>query len=206
MTKLRTVNWVYLAAVVIVYGFMAGAAWFSYHHIVDLFLWLGCSRSEARWAPVFIDGMAMLGWLGRRSRSADVTRRGGMWLMAGAGTVSLACNIGAGHTWGSRAFGVIVVGGFVVAETFADRLRPRPKQATPDEQAAAELAAKRSAAAVKAAATRKANAAKTAKPKVPAQRKPRTRKPDPMDALAVELEAMVRGELAEAPVSPAPIG
>lgn len=147
MSKLARVNWTYVAAVLIVYGFMAGAARFSYHHIVELFLQLGCSPEEARWAPVFIDGFAFLGWLGRRRQFADSTRRVGLRLMYGASVVSFLCNVFAGHTLGSRAFGALVVIGFMVAEWYADQLVGKPAKATRklEPAVAAERAAKRAA-------------------------------------------------------------
>lgn len=151
MTKLRSINWVHVAAVILVYGFMAGAARFSYHHIESLFLWLGCSAEEAHWAPIFIDGFAFLGWLGRRRRFVEETRKTGLRLMYGAGAVSLVCNVAAGHTWGSRLFGVVVVTGFMVAERYADRLSPRPVGRKLDPAVAKRRAAK-------AAATRAAKA------------------------------------------------
>jgi signal transduction histidine kinase len=76
--------------------------------------------------PGFIDGLAMLGLLGRSARFAPSTQRAGLALMTGMGSLSLACNVYAGHNLGQRLYGVLVVTVFVVAEWYAMKLRPAP--------------------------------------------------------------------------------
>lgn len=195
---MRNINWTYLAARVIVFGFMAGAARYSYSHLSDLATWLGCSREESAVAPIFVDGFAGLGWLMRRPSLDATTRRVGMRLMVGAGLVSFAGNVGAGHTVGSRAFGALVVLAFVVAEQASDRLRPAPAA----EPTTSEV---RAAAARKAAQTRRVNQARKAAEAVAAQaeaerREAQRRERRKLARQVRDLEVAVAGE--SAPVSP----
>jgi hypothetical protein len=175
-SKTRT-NWTYVTTVVIVYAFMLGAAAISFSHIVDISHTLGL-RWEAWTVPFFVDGIAVLGKIGRSRKFAAKTQRAGLYLMTGAGLLSLACNVMAGDNLGQQLFGVLVVAGFVTTEWYAAKLEaaPAPVIVTVDDA----TRAKRSAAAVKAAATRKANAAK-------AKRRPRTplltQQPTPVVAL-----------------------
>jgi hypothetical protein len=188
---MRKVNWTYCTTVVIVYMFMLGAATISFTHIVDISQTLGLGW-EAYTVPFFIDGLAVLGKIGRSKRFAASTRRAGLKVMASAGIVSLAANIAAGNNVGQQIYGALVVAGFIAAEWYSAKLEaaPEPAPTVVDE----ETRAKRSAAARKAAATRKANKAR-------AQRKQRTpRAPRaPRPAEIAELE--VSYAMADAPVS-----
>jgi hypothetical protein len=162
-------NPTYLAAKTIVWAFVAGSLIVSFTHIVTLFGMLGLHGWQAAAAPLYIDGFAMLGLLGRGRRFAAATRKAGLRMQIAATLVSLAANVVAGTSPGGRIFGAMVVIGYVLAERFADQLAPAEADAAAAEaDQAADEAAKRSAAAKKGAATRKANAAK-----VPAQRKAR---------------------------------
>ncbi len=89
----------------------------------------------------------------RSEAFSNDTRKMGFRLQLGAGALSLACNIFAGATLGERAYGVLVVSLFILAEIVSGRIQGRQV----DE--AVEAAAKRAAAAAKGSATRKANAA-----------------------------------------------
>lgn len=137
--------------------FILATAGFSFIHIVHTSQMLGLTW-EAWSVPFLIDGLAVLGMLGRSHRFAAETRRAGLKLMVGAGLVSLAANIAAGHNAGQRAFGLLVVVGFVVSEWYGSKLTPATVTA-PTAQLDEAAAVRRSAAAVKAAATRKANKA-----------------------------------------------
>jgi hypothetical protein len=158
-------NWTYILTAVVVRMFMIGAAAVSFSHIIETSQSLGLGW-EAWTVPFLVDGLAVLGLIGRSEQFATSTRRAGLVLTLAAGTLSLACNILAGHNLGQRLYGVLVVAGFIATETYAARLRPAPVAPvaqTADERAAVELAARRSIAARKAAATRKANAVAAAR-------------------------------------------
>lgn len=159
MTKLRSINWVYAAALVIVYGFMAFAGYKSYGHLVEFFRLLGASTADANAAPVFVDGFVFLGWLGRRRRFADRTRSIGLRMMLAASVLSFAGNvtIGIAHgSFGSALFGGMLVVGYLGAEWYADQLAPASKPKRKLDPAVAK------ARAAKAAATRAANKAAAA--------------------------------------------
>lgn len=117
------VNWTYVLVAVIVRAFMLGAAAISFSHVVATSHSLGL-RWEAWTVPGFVDGLAVLGLVGRSTRFAQSTQRAGLRLMAGAGALSLACNVYAGHNLGQRLYGVLVVAGFITAEWYAMKLRP----------------------------------------------------------------------------------
>lgn len=149
-------NRTYIAAKTIVWAFVIGALVVSYTHIVHLFGMLGLHGWQAWAAPAFVDGFAMLGLLGRSHSFAPETRKIGLRIQVAATLISLVANITAGESCGARIFGAMVVAGYVVAEWYADKLRPIEAAHADDAKA------KRSAAAKKAAATRKANATKPA--------------------------------------------
>lgn len=167
-TKTRR-NWTYLIAVTLVYAFLLAAAAGSFLHIVETSHKLGLDW-EAWTVPFLIDGIALMGKLGRSNRFAAKTQRAGMRLMLFGGTLSLAANVYAGDNAGQRAYGVLLVVGFLVVEWYAGKLSPAPVAAPVEVDE--ETRARRSAAAQKAAATRKANAQAAA-----AKAKRRPRKP-----------------------------
>lgn len=135
----------------IVRGFMAGAAIISFMHIVTYAMDLGLTW-EAWTVPFFVDGLAILGKIGMSKRFSEKTRKAGMKLLLGAGTISLICNVMAGRNAGQKIFGVLVVAGFMVAEWYAEKLEAAPAPAPVKNPI-------RSEAAKKAAVTRKKNAA-----------------------------------------------
>lgn len=181
----------YWIVAIIVRLFMVGAATISFMHIVHTSTALGLTW-EAWTVPFLIDGLAVLGMIGRSARFAGKTQRAGLRLMVGAGALSLACNVYAGENLGQRLYGVLIVAGFVTAEWYASKLTPATVTAAPTIDA--DLQAKRSAAAVKAAATRKANKAAAVKAdKAEARR------------LARQVRDLEHSfAAADAPVSPAP--
>lgn len=155
-------NRTYLAAKTITVSIAILAVIISYTHIVHAFNLLGLTDWQAYAAPLFIDGFALLGLLAQGRSFAPDTRKLGRWFQVVATIVSLAANIGAGHSIGGRIFGGMVVAGYLAAEMLANRMRPV-------EAAKAEDAkAKRSAAAKKAAATRKVNSQKASSRKLTA--------------------------------------
>jgi hypothetical protein len=166
-------NWTYLITKTIVTCFMVGAAVISFTHIIEASEGLGVTSWQAWTVPFFVDGIAVLGLIGRSDRFAASTRKAGLALTLAAGSLSLTCNVLAGHNLGERLYGVLVVLAFVGTEAYAAKMHAAPKAAaapTAAEIAAADLAARRSAAATKAAATRKANAAAKARETAKANR------------------------------------
>lgn len=119
-------NWTYILVAVIVRAFMLGAAAISFSHIVATSHALGLGW-EAWTVPGFVDGLAVLGLIGRGPKFAPSTQRAGLRLMAGAGLLSLACNVYAGHNLGQQLYGVLVVAGFIAAEWYSMKLRPAPQ-------------------------------------------------------------------------------
>lgn len=153
--RLRQINWTYVVVKFVVLMFMSGAAAISFKHIVDVSLTLGLTW-EAYTVPFFIDGLAILGLVGRTDKFDVSTKRAGLVLVTFAGSLSLAANITAGDNLGQQCYGALVVCGFALAEWFAGRMKAAPTPERVDEA----TRTKRSEAARKAAATRKANARK----------------------------------------------
>lgn len=149
---MRKLNWTYIVTVAVVHLFMVGAAAISFSHIVDVSTTLGLTW-EAWTVPFFIDGLAILGKVGRSDRFAPTTQRAGLGLMAGAGALSLAANVMAGDNLGQQLYGVLVVAGFVTTEWYSAKLKPAPP-AQPERKLDPQVAAERAA---KARATREAN-------------------------------------------------
>lgn len=139
---------------VVVWIFMIGAAAISTRHIVHVSQMLGLGW-ESYTVPAFVDGIAIVGKVSMLPRFSQTFRRSGFRLLMFGGVLSLAANVAAGHNWGERAFGVLVVAGFMLLEshaTKADRTIAVAEQAPRklDPEVAAERAAK-------ARATREAN-------------------------------------------------
>lgn len=146
---MRRINWTYVLVAAIVRMFMAGAALVSFSHIIDVAHTLGLGW-EAYTVPFIVDGLAVLGMIGRSSKFAESTQKAGLRLTAGAGLISLACNVMAGDNRGQQAYGVLIVAAFVAAEWYAMKLKPAAATRKLDPAVA-------KARAVKAAATRAAN-------------------------------------------------
>lgn len=164
------------------YGMFALGLGLSVTHTVDFFhTTLGAGIVSAIAAPVFIDGIQIIGKLGRSRQFAEATRKTGFKVQMFGAILSLIANVIAGPTVGDKILGVVFVGGYIFAEWFAENLKPA------SDDHAAEVAAKRAAAAAKAQATRKANAqaaAEVAAAKQAATKARRTRK-----AQTAQLEA-----------------
>lgn len=173
MNTKPSTNWTYLIALTITRAFMLGAAAISFTHIVTTSHLLGLGGFQALTTPFAIDGFATLGMLGRSRRFAETTRRAGLRIAIGAGALSLAANVYAGHTIGERIYGVIVVAAFIAAEQYADRMAPAAAETaapavelapvpTPAEPVAAAVST-RSAAASRGWETRRQRVADAAK-------------------------------------------
>ncbi|HET6212360.1 MAG TPA: hypothetical protein VFE14_05750 [Micromonosporaceae bacterium] len=191
----QPINWTYLATAIVVRMFMFGAAAVSFTHIIATSHALGLGV-EAWTVPFLVDGLAVLGLIGRSARFAASTQRAGLWFATGAGTLSLACNVYAGHNLGQRLYGVLVVAGFVATEWYASKLRPAPAAAesTTCKLDPAEAAAR----AAKARATRARNKAAAM---TPAQKAAATRKANRLAELVAAVDEAF--DPADAPVSPA---
>lgn len=116
---------------VIVHMFLVGAAAVSFMHIVTVSERLGVHDWQAFTVPFLIDGIAILGKIGRSRKFAEKTRSAGLVLMGLGGIVSLAANIEAGENVGQKAYGALLVGGFVLAEWYAGKLEAAPPPAAP---------------------------------------------------------------------------
>jgi len=119
----------------IVHVFLVGAAAVSFTHIVDVSERLGVHDWQAFTVPFLIDGIAILGKIGRSRKFAEKTRRAGLVLMGLGGIVSLAANIEAGANIGQKAYGALLVGGFVLAEWYAGKLEAAPVPVAPATEA-----------------------------------------------------------------------
>lgn len=100
---------------VVIWIFLVTAVAFSTSHIIETSHRLGLTY-EAFAVPVFVDGIALVGKLSMLPRFSPKLRRSGLRLLMFGGTLSLAANVYAGHNLGQRAFGVLVVAGFMLLE------------------------------------------------------------------------------------------
>lgn len=145
---------------IVVWFFLIGAALISFSHIVHVSQMLGLGW-ESWTVPAFVDGIAIVGKVSMLPRFSAAFRRSGFKLLMFGGVLSLAANVAAGSNWGERAFGVLVVAGFMILESHATKA-DRTAVAAPAEPVDPAAVERRRAAAAKAAQTRKANAAKAA--------------------------------------------
>jgi hypothetical protein len=152
---------------VVVWLLLMLAAAVSATHIVETARKLGLHDWQAYTTPALIDLVAIVGKLSMSAAFAKAFRRSGFRLLMVGATLSLSCNVYAGSNIGERAFGVLVVGAFMLLEHHATKAgRASVVQVTDEVDEA--LKAKRSEAARKAAETRKRNAAvRTRKPRAP---------------------------------------
>ena len=174
---------------VVVWLLLLLAAVVSATHIVETARKLGLHDWQAYTTPALIDLVAIVGKLSMASCFAPAFRRSGFRLLMVGATLSLACNVFAGENLGERAFGVLVVGAFMLLEHHATK-GGRSAVVPATDEVDETLKAKRSEAARKAAETRKRNAAKG--------RKARTRK-----AAITMADAEAAFAESAAPVSPA---
>jgi hypothetical protein len=120
----------------IVWIFMLAAAAFSTMHIVETGHALGLGW-ESYFAPMFVDGIAIVGKLSMLPRWTKKFRRSGFVLLMIGGLLSLSANIYAGDSLGSRGFGVLVVAGFMLLESHLtkanrdDAIAPPAPEVTP---------------------------------------------------------------------------
>lgn len=130
---------------IVVWFFLIGAALISFSHIVHVSQMLGLGW-ESWTVPAFVDGIAIVGKVSMLPRFSDTFRRSGFRLLMFGGVLSLAANVAAGSNWGERAFGVLVVAGFMILESHATKATrtavAQPTGRKLDPQVAAQRAAK----------------------------------------------------------------
>lgn len=152
-------NWTLIAATVIVYGYLLSTLALSVSNIVGFAGQLGASDLLSYAAPMFVDGLFLMGKLLSNPRLGAECNRYGFKLMLVGGALSLTANVAHGHTAGDRIIGALLVLGFVLVEHGATLLG-RVSAARREARNAPDPA--RAEAARKAAATRKANAERAA--------------------------------------------
>lgn len=117
VTLVRT-NSTYVLVWLIVRMFLVGAAWISYGHIVTTSQELQVTGWQPFVVPVFIDGIAILGLIGRTGKLGARAKKYAPALILPAGALSLAANVFAGKTLGDKIFGALVVAGFMLVEWY----------------------------------------------------------------------------------------
>ncbi len=105
----------------VVWALLLLAATVSAAHIIETAHKLGLTDWQAYTAPALIDLVAIIGKLSMATCFSESFRRSGFRLLMAGGTVSLACNVFAGENLGERAFGVLVVGAFMLLEHHATK-------------------------------------------------------------------------------------
>jgi vacuolar-type H+-ATPase subunit I/STV1 len=143
-------NSTYVVVWLIVRLFLVGAAGISFGHIVTTARALQVTGWQVNVVPLFIDGIAILGLIGRTGALGERAKRCAPALILPAGAVSLAANVFAGQTIGDKIFGALVVAGFMLVEWYTTM-----HSATPAKSAARKVSTETLA---KAAATRQYNA------------------------------------------------
>lgn len=152
-------NWTLIGATAIVYVYLISTLALSAGNIVGAAAALGASQLHAYAAPMFVDGLALMGKLLSAPRLGEACNRYGFRLMVVGGLLSFTANVFHGHTAGDRIVGGLLVFGFVLVEHGATLLG-RVAAARREARNAPDPA--RSEAAQRAAATRKANAERAA--------------------------------------------
>jgi len=186
-------------ATIVVYTFMVAAAAISAFDIVHLAEKYGVPAPISYTAPLFIDGLAWLGKIGRSKDFEESTRSAGLKLMAFGGLLSLAANVTVGETVGLKVYGALVVTGFIVAEWYSAKLEAKTAASESTESTPVV-----SATALHTAQKKAADAARTLAAKSP------TMRPAEL-ARATGVSAGTAGRIlkavqAIAPTSPGPMG
>lgn len=127
------------AVTVILTAILVFVLFVSRDHITQTAYTIGLRGYQANTLFVLIDIVALIGKVLMLKYFARSTRKLGMWMLCVSGSLSLACNVFAGHNLGERIYGAFIVILFVALEQVVTKIKP--------------------AASVKAAATKAANAA-----------------------------------------------
>ena len=115
-------NWTLIAATVIVYVYLISTLALSVTNIVGFAAQLGASALLSHAAPMFVDGLFLMGKLLSNPRLGTECNRYGFKLMCVGGALSLTANVAHGHTAGDRVIGALLVLGFVLVEHGASLL------------------------------------------------------------------------------------
>ena len=126
------------AVTVILTAILVFVLFVSRDHITQTAYTIGLRGYQANTLFVLIDIVALIGKVLMLKYFARSTRKLGMWMLCTSGSLSLACNVFAGHNLGERIYGAFIVILFVALEQVVTKIKP--------------------AASVKAAATKAANA------------------------------------------------
>lgn len=140
----------------VVWALLVLAAGISASHIVESAHKLGLRDWQAFTAPALIDLVAIMGKISMAACFTPEFRRSGFRLLMTGGTLSLACNVYAGDNLGERAFGVLVVGAFMLLEHHAAKAGRTAMAERPTRKLDPATAAERAAKAATTKATRKA--------------------------------------------------
>lgn len=138
----------------VVWALLMLAAGVSATHIVETAHKLGLHDWQAFTAPALIDLVAIVGKLSMHDHFSAAFRKSGFRLLMAGGALSLTCNVYAGGNFGERAFGVLVVGAFMLLEHHATKGGQHAVVDKTRRKLDPQVAASR---AVKARATREAN-------------------------------------------------
>lgn len=138
---------------IVVWFFLIGAALISFSHIVHVSQMLGLGW-ESWTVPAFVDGIAIVGKVSMLPRFSAAFRKSGFRLLMFGGVLSLAANVAAGSNWGERAFGVLVVAGFMILESHATKADRTAVVKTTTETVDPAVVERRKAAAAKGVQTR----------------------------------------------------
>ncbi|WP_144121133.1 DUF2637 domain-containing protein [Catellatospora sichuanensis] len=112
-----------------------GCFYFSYGHIREVVMATGADEQFSAAFPLMLDGLAVLGFIGRTSAAFDAAgKKAGTWIMVLVGIVSFICNVLSGETRGQQMFGALTVLLFVGAEWFASKLKLAPVVVIPDPE------------------------------------------------------------------------
>lgn len=109
-------NWTLIAATVIVYGYLISTLALSAGNIIGFAAALGASTLHSYAAPMFVDGLALMGKLLSAPKLGEACNRYGFKLMCAGGALSFVANVFHGHTAGDKVVGGLLVFGFVLVE------------------------------------------------------------------------------------------
>lgn len=109
----------------IVRGYFGGALALSATHTVHSFEKLGLDTGEQYVTPLAIDGIAILGLIMRGEKWSTDTRKIGLRIQIGAGSLQLAANVYAASSTGGMILGVLVVALYLLAEWLSGRMVTR---------------------------------------------------------------------------------
>lgn len=144
----------------IVRGYFAGALALSATHTVHSFEKLGLDTGEQYVTPLAIDGIAILGLIMRGDKWSTDTRKIGLRIQIGAGSLQLAANVYAASSAGGMILGVLIVALYLLAEWLSGRMVTRDSELAAEALAEALRIAREEEARLQAEKDRKNEAAR----------------------------------------------